>query len=73
MLVVEIVRSRNCYVIPTCPIVSLVTSDQKDRYSPRVEGEQDADASCPQLLHVRMSRLRDRIDERTSEPGPAPF
>jgi hypothetical protein len=75
MFVVESVREWDHLVIPGCPPVSLIASNQENRHSARIEREQDADATCgwPELFHVRVSRPMDRVYQRPAEPRPLPL
>jgi len=69
VLVVEPVRKREVPLIPTPPVVGLVTADEDNRVPSRIEREQRTQVSADRskLLHVVMSRALDRIDERSAE------
>src|SRR5205814_1188596 len=63
VLVIQIVCSLYHLVVPVLPASGLVTADEQDRRTERVEREQHADipSARTQFLHVRMARAPYRM------------
>ena len=61
---VELVSERDVPLVPTLPVVGLVTADEHDCSLIGIEREQcpEVTADRPQLLHVVMARPADRVN-----------
>jgi hypothetical protein len=69
MLLVELVSDTDVFSIPCLPAIRLVTPYQENCHPTGIECKEDAQGSSSrsQLLHIRVTRPLDRIDEWASQ------
>ena len=58
--------------VPATPIAALIATEQQDRFTLTIEGEQhsyfgETRRTGSQFLHVRVTTRRDRVDERPTQ------
>jgi hypothetical protein len=75
VLIVKPVSERNDVLIPGLPATRLITAYEENCHPTRIEGKQDTQVSLPrsQLLHIRVTRPLDRINEWASQPWSMPL
>ena len=74
MFVEHVVGYWNIYSVPATPIAALISTEQEDRFSLSIEGEQHsyfgaARRAGSQFFHVRVTTRHDRVDQRPTQ-GP---